>query len=276
MVGEPDLPNFPHLGDLHAAANTHGQTAHRPDPLGAPDATMEDLVQTHPPPIAATSGNPATTSGEPVPLLDKILLIGAPLLMALGRVFLVPIDDDHLVTTMADAGTHQARSDFGWVLAIIASGLLSACATGLARTLRRSGRPGAAGFALVTTAVGWAGCAAICLGGLVLSEAAEATDRAAMAAFVTDFNEGAIGWAFLLSAIGAVGYVVLAISLGRSKAVSKTAATLLGIGGATTLVTMGGPLTVVLATTAILLAVGQGLASRSLGVAAVGYGEGGS
>jgi hypothetical protein len=205
--------------------------------------------------------------------LDTVLLIGAPLLMALGRMLLVPIDDENLQTTMADAGVHQARSDLGWVLAIVASGLLSACATGLARTLRRSGRRVAAGFALVTTAVGWAGCAALCLGGLVLSEAAEASDRAAMAAFVTDFNEGAIGWTFLLSVVGAVGYLVLGVALGRSKMVSKPAAVLLGLGGATTLVTMGGPVTLVLVATAILLAVGQGLASRSPGIAVANEGN---
>lgn len=226
-------------------------------------------METRRPPIPAA---PATTSAEMASPLDTVLLIGAPLVMALGRMLLVPIDDEHLQATMADAGAHQARSDLGWVLAIIACGLLSACATGLARTLQRSGRTAAGGFALVATAVGWAGCAALCLGGLVLSEAAESPDRAAMVVFVTDFTEGAIGWTFLLSTIGALGYVVLAIALGRSRLVSKAAAVMFGLGGATTLVTMGGPVTWVLVATAIVLAVGQGLASRSLAVAAANDG----
>lgn len=195
--------------------------------------------------------------------LDSILLVVAPLLMSVARILLLPMDDGDWDQTMTDMVANQARSDLGWVLAIAACGLLATGAAILARRLPLANRSRSAGFTLVTTAVGWAGCAAICLGGLVISEAGEATDRATMVQFQQDFNNGAVGWPYLLCVIGALGYIVLAIALGRSKTVSAAAAVLIGIGGVTTLLTMPGPITGVLVAAALLLTAGQSLAVRS-------------
>jgi hypothetical protein len=160
---------------------------------------------------------------------------------------------------------HQGRSDFGWVLAIAASGLLALTAVMLANRLLLARRTKAAGFVAVTTAVGWAGCAAIGGGSLLLSAAANSPERAAQVEIMKDFNDGtATGIVFLLSLLAAVGYVVLAVGLARAGLTSKGAAVLIGLGGATTLVTMPGPLTPLLVATAVVLAAGHALALRSL------------
>ena len=56
------------------------------------------------------------------------LLIGAPLLMAVGRMLLVPIDDQDWDAVMTSMARHEARSDSGWLIAIAACGLLAVTA----------------------------------------------------------------------------------------------------------------------------------------------------
>jgi hypothetical protein len=197
-----------------------------------------------------------------------VLLIGAPLLMALARVLLVPFDDQDWDKTMTDMAAHQGRSDVGWVLAIAASGLLATTAALLAHRLQLAGRAKTAWFAIAATAIGWAGCAAIGSGGLLLSAAADAPDRAAQVQLMEDFNDGSAGYVFLLCLIAVVGYIVLAVGLARAKVVSKGAAVLIGLGGGATLLTMPGPLAPLLVAAALVLAAGHALALRSLRVEA--------
>jgi hypothetical protein len=196
----------------------------------------------------------------------RVLLIAAPLVMALGRALLVPLDDQEWDQTMSDMAAHQGRSDSGWLLAIASSGLLALCAAILAHRLQLARRTRSAVFVVVSTALGWAGCAAIGGGSLLLSAAADAPDRAAQVQILEDFNDGAsTGVVFLLALTAAIGYVVLAVGLARANLVSKGAAVLIGLGGATTIATMPGPLTPLLVATALVLAAGHGLALRSLG-----------
>lgn len=194
----------------------------------------------------------------------KALLIGAPLLMALGRVLLVPIQDQDWSGVMTSMAANQGRSDAGWLLAIVASGLLGITAVVLAGRLRLAGRVRSAMFITVTTAIGWAATAAICLHGLYLSVAANAPDRAAQVRIQEEFNDGwSIGFLFLMIVIAAIGYLVLAFGLARASVVTEGAAILIGVGGAATLITMGGPLTPLLVLTALLLAAGHALAVRT-------------
>ena len=193
-----------------------------------------------------------------------VLLILAPLVMALGRVLLVPFDDQAWDKTLSNMAAHQGRSDFGWILAVVASGLLATTAAILANQLRGR-RARTATFAVIATAVGWSGTAGIAVGGLFMSSMAKAPDRAAQVQILKDFNDGNSAFVFLLCAIAAIGYVALAIGLARSKVTSKGAAILIGLGGATTLLTMPGPLTPLLVATALVLAAGHSLAVRSLG-----------
>lgn len=192
------------------------------------------------------------------------LLVGAPLVMAVGRALLVPMDDEDWDGVMTSMAEHQGRSDAGWLLALAASGLLAVTAVLLARRVDRAGRGRTALLVTVSTAIGWAGCAAICLGGLYLSVAADALDRTAQVAVQEAFNDGSSGFVFLLCLAAAVGYVVLAVSLARAKVVPVGVAVLIGLGGAATLLTMAGPLTVLLVVAALLLAAGHALAVRTL------------
>jgi len=206
---------------------------------------------------------PTTSTGVGRPAAT--LLLVAPLVMALGRALLVPFDDQDWNGTLTDMAAHRGRSDAGWVLALAASGLL-ATTVGILAAQLRTRRRRSSGFALVATALGWAGCAAICGGGLLMSAMARATDRDVQVQVMKEFNDaGATGVVFLVCVIAAVGYVVLAVGLARSQVTSKGAAVLIGLGGATTLLTMPGPLTPLLVATALILAAGHGLALRTLG-----------
>ena len=69
-----------------------------------------------------------------------ILLVAAPLLMALARVLLVPFDDQKWDQVLNQMAAHQGRSDTGWILALAASGLLAATALMLARRLSLTGK----------------------------------------------------------------------------------------------------------------------------------------
>ena len=193
----------------------------------------------------------------------RALLIGAPVLMAAGRALLVPLDDQDWNKVLTSMAAHQARSDAGWLIALAASGLLAATAVLLARRLGVAGRTRAAWFTMVTAVLGWASTAAVCAGALVMSVAAKAPDRDVQIQLLKDFNQGhSAGLLFLLTLFAVVGYIVLAVGLARAGLATKGAAVLVGLGGATTLITMAGPMTVLLVLTALLLTVGHALASR--------------
>ena len=181
----------------------------------------------------------------------KALLIGVPLIMAVGRALLIPLDDQDWDGVMTSMAAHQGRSDTGWLLALAASGLLGVTAVILAGRLRAVGKARMAMFVTVTTAVGWAATAATCLNGLYLSVAATAPDRAAQVQLQQEFNEAAsTGVGFLMVAVAAVGYIVLAVGLARSALTTRGAAILIAVGGAATLLTMAGPLKLLLVLTA--------------------------
>jgi hypothetical protein len=194
------------------------------------------------------------------------LLVGAPLVMAIGRTLLVPFDDEDWDSVMSSMAANSGRSNTGWLLALAACGLLTVTAVVLAHQLRLVGKVRMAMFVTITTAIGWAATAAICLGGLYLAVAAEAPDRGAQVQLQQDFNNaGATGVIFLMVIVAAIGYIVLAVGLARSSIITKGAAVLVAIGGAATLLTMAGPVTPLLVLAALLLTAGHGLAARSDG-----------
>jgi hypothetical protein len=194
------------------------------------------------------------------------LLVGAPLLMVVGRLLLVPFDDQGWDKVLTQAAAHQNRSDAGWILAMAASGLLGASALFLARQLRLAGRARAAGFATVATALGWAGAAGICAAGMMLSYQGKAPDRAVQVQLLRDVNAGHTAFIFLMCVVAAVGYVTLAVGLARSGVVTKGVAALVAIGGAGTLLTTPGPLKALLVFAALVLLAGHVLTIRAIGV----------
>ncbi|MEP6761422.1 MAG: hypothetical protein ABJA93_08665 [Sporichthyaceae bacterium] len=195
-----------------------------------------------------------------------VLLIGAPVLMAVGRLLLVPFNDQGWDAQLTEAAAHQSRSDAGWLIAMAASGLLGAAALALAWVLHVAGRTRAAAFTAVTTALGWAGSAGICAGGILLSYQGKAPDRAVQVQLLRDFNSGHSAFIFLLCVVAAIGYVVLAVELVRSGLVGKGVAILIGVGGVGTLLTMPGPMKSLLVLAALVLLAGQALAVRAVGV----------
>ncbi len=219
--------------------------------------------------MTTTELRPADAKPTDLGLSDRVLLITAPLVMALGRVLLVPQDDQGWDEMMTDMAAHRGRSDVGWLLAIGASGLLAITAVILARRLQLAGRNRAATMVIVTTALGWATSAAIGGGALIQSAAAGAPGRDIQVQIMDDFNDSnAIGFLFLATLAAVVGYVVLAVALTRAGLVSKGAGVLIFVGGAATIITMAGPMTPLLVAAALLLAAGHGLALRSLDQAA--------
>ncbi|MDQ3648106.1 MAG: hypothetical protein M3433_05910, partial [Actinomycetota bacterium] len=71
-------------------------------------------------------------------------------------------------------------------------------------------------------------------------------------------------WPILLVHIGAIGCIVLAITLYRSGLVPRVAAVLVGIGGATTMSTAAGPIRGALIGTAALALIGFTWVARSV------------
>ena len=194
------------------------------------------------------------------------LLVVAPLLMAVGRLLLVPMDDQKWDTVLTQAAANQGTSDAGWLMALAASGLLAAAALSMTALLHQADRRKAAAFATVTIALGWAGSAAICMGGVLFSYQGKSADRAAQIQLLTDVNAGHSAFVFLLCVLAAVGYIVLGVGLARSGLAGKGAAFLVGLGGVSTLLTMPGPLKALLVVSALVLLAGQTMVLRGVGI----------
>ena len=192
----------------------------------------------------------------------KALLVGAPFLMALGRVLLVPLDDQDWDGVMASMADHRGRSDAGWLLALAASGLLTVTAVILAnRAQRRLGPHGHVHHRHHRPRLGRHRSD---VPRRHLPVRRRHRDRPRRTSPIpTDFNESAaVGVVFLMAVLAAVGYIVLAVGLARSGTTSKGSTILIAIGGAATLLTMAGPLTPLLVLAALLLTAGHALAAR--------------
>lgn len=201
------------------------------------------------------------------PRIDPLtitLLIAAPALMVVARLLLVPFDDQDWDKVLTDAAANQGRSSLGWLLSMAACGLLTVGAVGLARVAAAAGRTRAAAIATVTIALGWAGASAISAAGLLFSYQGQSPDRASQIDVLTKGNAGHTAFIFLMCVIGAIGYIVLAVALRRAGAASKVAASLLALGGLTTLLTTPGPARPLLVAAALLLLAGQSLVVRAL------------
>lgn len=193
------------------------------------------------------------------------LLVGAPLLMLLGRVLAVPLNDQDWEGVLTQAAAHQGRSDTGWLMSLAACGLLGAGAAALVQLLRHAGRSTAAAVAGVTTALGWAGASAICTAGLVFSVLGKAEGRAQQVQVLRDLNAGSTQYVFLLCVLGAAGYAVLSVGLARAGVLARGSATALGLGGAGSLLVLPGPVPAMAVVFALLLLAGHVSAVRAAG-----------
>lgn len=219
-------------------------------------------------PTAPVTAIGAPTGARSYGRLATTLLVGGPALLAVGRLLLVPLDTDSVAgwtDTLQAMAAHQTRSDTGWLLAILATGLLGYTAVVLAQRLMAAGRARSGVFCLLALAAGWAACAADGGTALIASGMARSGDITAQAAILQSYTSGVLkpGVIFLAEAAGAIGYITLAVAAARARVMSRVAAVVLALGGAATVLTTGGPLTPVLVTAAVLLGLGHVLAIRT-------------
>lgn len=179
------------------------------------------------------------------------LLATAPVVLALGRLILVPFDDQEWNRMLSDMAANHSRNAVGWSLALIAAALLTAAGLALVRLV--PDRPRLTVPALIGVTLGWAGTAAVASGGLVMGDMANSPDREAMVAVLTNFNEGNGNTIFFVVLAGVVGNILLAVALARSGIVSRGTAVLLGLGAVLSLVGAPGPFKPFAVTGALLL-----------------------
>jgi hypothetical protein len=188
--------------------------------------------------------------------LESALLIAAPIVMLAGGLLVVRYDDQDWAGVLAGMAAHPVRSDVGWLLMLLGAALAIPPTIALAR-LVQADRPKLAAVGAVTTTIGWASVPAYCMGAIMMNAMAQAPDRAAQVQVLTDFNSGRGNVVFLMSAIGSVGYIVLAVGLARSHSVRTASAVLIGLGGASTFLVMPGPIRALLLLATTLLLAGQ-------------------
>ncbi len=187
-----------------------------------------------------------------------VTLLSAPLVAVIARALMTPQyqdESDQLDTTryLTALGEASARNDLGALLAAASAILYVATALGLARIARN--RLGMVGAAL--SVVGAFGIFAVAVFALVAGRLAQEADRAAAAALLERLNTAPVFLPFVLALlIGAVGAVLLAIGLFRSRRVPRAAALVTGIGGAGLMLTAPGPLVSFVVGGAILALIG--------------------
>lgn len=182
---------------------------------------------------------------------EVVLLATAPVVLALGRLILVPFDDQEWNRMLGDMAANHSRNAVGWSLALIAAALLTVAGLALVRLV--PDRPRLTVPALLGVALGWTGTAAIASGGLVMGDMADSPEREAMVAVLTNFNEGSGNTIFFIVLAGVVGNILLAVALARSGIASRGTAVLLGLGAAVSLIGAPGPVKPIAVTGAVLL-----------------------
>lgn len=196
---------------------------------------------------------PITTRGHGSRLSrhEAVLLATAPVILALGRLTLVPFDDQEWDRMLSNMAADHARNAVGWSLTLVAAALLTIAGVVLVRLV--PDRPRLTVPALVGVALGWVGTAAIASGGLVMGDMADSPERAAMVTTLTNFNEGNGNTVFFLVLAGVIGNILLAIALARGGIASRGTAVLLGLGAVVSLVGAPGPVKAVAVTGAVLV-----------------------
>jgi len=193
---------------------------------------------------------------------EVVLLLSAPLVLALGRLILVPFDDQEWDRMLSDMALNHTRNSIGWSLALVAAALLTVAGLALVRLI--PDRPRLTVPAMVGVALGWVGTAAVASGGLVMGDMANSPERAAMVGVLTGFNEGNGNTIFFVVLAGVLGNVLLVTALARSGVASRGAAALLGVGAVASLIGAPGPFKPIAVSGAVLLLLAHLLILRSL------------
>ncbi|WP_219418223.1 DUF4386 family protein [Pseudonocardia nigra] len=204
---------------------------------------------------------PAAARRRHISVVAATSLWAAPLVALAARVLLIPWYQDNQdrpdnIRYLTELAAAPVRNDVGAALTFLSAVLFvgAACVlTDIAR--RRMPRTALAAGALVV--VGAFGLASISVISMAFGEMARVEDRAAMVALLDRLMTApqfAVYSASLFA--GAVGAVLLAIGLYRSRLVPRAAAVLTGIGTAAVMVTAPGPLAPFIVRSAVLALAG--------------------
>jgi hypothetical protein len=189
--------------------------------------------------------------------LRAACLVAAPLVAVLARLVGTPWleEPDEYLTEIS---RHAGASDLGAELALLSALLFIPAALTLAAIVGESRRRLAqVGGAL--TVVGAVGLAAVATASVIAGQMARVGERDAMVELWDRVLAEPPMQVFpLLLAAGAIGSIVLAVGLYRSRAVPRPAAVLVGLGGATTMLSSAGPVRVALVAAAVLALLGYG------------------
>lgn len=181
-------------------------------------------------------------------------LLAAPIVLIAARAVTTPFrDKGDTAGYLAAIANNHATSNVGAVLGIIGALLLIPALIGLGRIAgERMPRLAWLGAGLATIgAVALTIVAMLAIIGGQVAQFASPADRVDVWNKILNSGAGAaVGQLMLVS--GVIGMVLLAVGLFRSGPVHPAAAVLLGIGGATTMLTAPGPVRVVLIAAAAL------------------------
>ncbi len=191
-----------------------------------------------------------------------LALVSAPAVAVVARLLLTPwiqtnnvTDWDRIMTAIAE---NQSAHELGVVLTYL-SGLLYAVAAIAVGRLARGGSRRMAGTGRVLAVVGGFGLVDFAEVSAVASTAAQADDRGAMVALFDTASTAPLGFiGYLLLIIGAIGWLLLGAAIFRSRMAPRTAAVIVGVGGAGVMLTAPGPLVSFIAGSAVVSLVGLG------------------
>jgi hypothetical protein len=200
------------------------------------------------------------TTKPGIPPIAAAGLIGAPLVLLIARTLNVPWPGDggvvkvgRYVQQIADDPT---RSDLGAALVVLGAVLLLPAMLYLG-TVARTRTPRLGAVAMALTLVGCVGIAGVGTVSAIDRQIVQHSPTPAAIEVIRQYNEN-VPIVDLPILLGVLGFILLAISLYRSRRVPRVAAILVGLGGATTAITSEGPIRPLLLAAAGILLIGQG------------------
>jgi hypothetical protein len=221
-------------------------------------------VQTTHPTLKGSAMSAPDTS----PRTSPLWFVAAPVTAIVARLMWTPLDDEEPGGYIAEVARNADLSATGALLMFASAILLIPAAFALASVLRDR-KPRLARTATGMIVTGAVGMGAFSVLGIIAADIATHPDRTVMLSLWEEIMSNPHGgFLFLPILAGAIGFVVLAVGLFRSHAVPGAAAVLVGLGGAATLFTIGGPMRPLLVTAAALALAGFGwvaAVSRSAG-----------
>jgi Domain of unknown function (DUF4386) len=191
------------------------------------------------------------------------VLLLAPLLALVARVLATPwyqdeADQPDTARYLDELAESATRNEIGSGLAFVGAIAFVGVALVLADLVRsRMPRLAMIGGGLVV--VGAFGLATVSVQSLTATQIATMDDREALLPMLDAlFRDPELGWYFIAMVLGAVGAVLLAIAMYRSRVVPRAAAVITGLGIAAVMLTAPGPLRSFVAGSAVIATIGLG------------------